>query len=212
MTKIISRAGFGAAVLSLLGSGSALAHHPLGGGTPETFMHGFLSGVGHPVIGIDHFAFVVAVGLVAAFAARRFVSPLAFVVATMVGCLLHFGGLMLPMSELLIAVSVLALGAVVLSGKRLSDLTQIAAFSVAGLFHGFAYGGAIIGAEATPLVAYLAAFSLTQFLIAAGVMVLVTAVRRAADVKAIQPRLAGALVAGVGLVFVWENVESILLG
>lgn len=212
MTKIISRAGFGAAVLSLLGSGSALAHHPLGGGTPETFMHGFLSGVGHPVIGIDHFAFVVAVGLVAAFAARRFVSPLAFVVATMVGCLLHFGGLMLPMSELLIAVSVLALGAVVLSGKRLSDLTQIAAFSVAGLFHGFAYGGAIIGAEATPLVAYLAAFSLTQFLIAAGVMALVTAVWRAADVKAIQPRLAGALVAGVGLVFVWENVESILLG
>jgi len=212
MTKIISRAGFGAAVLSLLGSGSALAHHPLGGGTPETFMHGFLSGVGHPVIGIDHFAFVVAVGLVAAFAARRFVSPLAFVVATMVGCLLHFGGLMLPMSELLIAVSVLALGAVVLSGKRLSDLTQIAAFSVAGLFHGFAYGGAIIGAEATPLVAYLAAFSLTQFLIAAGVMVLVTAVWRSADVKAIQPRLAGALVAGVGLVFVWENVESILLG
>ena len=30
---------------------NAFAHHPLGGAAPETMLHGFLSGVGHPIIG-----------------------------------------------------------------------------------------------------------------------------------------------------------------
>ena len=30
----------------------ALAHHPLGGMPMETFAHGVLSGVGHPLLGI----------------------------------------------------------------------------------------------------------------------------------------------------------------
>ena len=30
-------------------------------------LHGLLSGIGHPIIGFDHLAFVIAVGLIAAF-------------------------------------------------------------------------------------------------------------------------------------------------
>ncbi|HET9176699.1 MAG TPA: HupE/UreJ family protein, partial [Pseudolabrys sp.] len=41
---------------------NASAHHVMGGRMPATFMDGFLSGLGHPIIGIDHFAAVVAVG------------------------------------------------------------------------------------------------------------------------------------------------------
>ncbi|MGD1951584.1 MAG: HupE/UreJ family protein [Leptolyngbyaceae cyanobacterium] len=44
----------------------ALAHHPMGGKTPSSFIEGFLSGVGHPVIGLDHLIFVIASGLLAA--------------------------------------------------------------------------------------------------------------------------------------------------
>ena len=44
---------------------AAWAHHPFGGQTPETFIQAFLSGVGHPVIGLDHLTFVIASGLVA---------------------------------------------------------------------------------------------------------------------------------------------------
>ena len=44
----------------------AFAHHVMGGKTPSTFREGILSGLGHPVIGIDHFAAVVAVGCLAA--------------------------------------------------------------------------------------------------------------------------------------------------
>lgn len=212
MKSISLRAGLGALTLSMLAAGPALAHHPLGGATPETFMQGFLSGIGHPMIGVDHFAFIIAVGLAAAFSARRLLSPLAFIVATVAGCLLHVAGVMLPLPELLISASVVALGAVVLSGRTMATAVQLGFFAVAGLFHGFAYGEAIIGAETTPLVAYLASFGLTQYAIALGAMALVTTVWKAADPKALQPRLAGALVAGIGVAFMLEHVEGMMFG
>jgi urease accessory protein len=37
----------------------AFAHHLMGGRTPSTFADGLLSGLGHPIIGLDHFAAVV---------------------------------------------------------------------------------------------------------------------------------------------------------
>ena len=45
---------------------SAMAHHPIGGRTSANFWEGLLSRMGHPIIGIDRLAFVVAVGLIAA--------------------------------------------------------------------------------------------------------------------------------------------------
>lgn len=44
----------------------AFAHHLMGVRTPASFAEGILSGLGHPVIGLDHFAAVVAVGCLAA--------------------------------------------------------------------------------------------------------------------------------------------------
>ena len=55
----------GLSLATLLAATPALAHHPMGGEVPQTFWHGLLSGFGHPVIGIDHLAFVVAIGLAA---------------------------------------------------------------------------------------------------------------------------------------------------
>jgi len=44
----------------------AWAHHVMGGKLPQTFLQGLLSGFGHPVIGIDHLAAIVGVGILAA--------------------------------------------------------------------------------------------------------------------------------------------------
>jgi urease accessory protein len=53
-------------VLTLLvATQQALAHHPFGGNTPSNVVEAFLSGMGHPIIGVDDFAFVVASGLLA---------------------------------------------------------------------------------------------------------------------------------------------------
>ena len=49
---------------------AAMAHHMTGGEVPRSVLGGFLSGLAHPVIGPDHLAFILAVGLIAAAFAR----------------------------------------------------------------------------------------------------------------------------------------------
>ena len=73
----------------------ALAHHPLGGMPMETFAHGLLSGVGHPLLGFDHLFFVIAVGIAALFTGAERLAPAAYIGAMLVGCLMMaFGGLL----------------------------------------------------------------------------------------------------------------------
>ena len=199
-----------AAVALLATAGPALAHHPMGGETPGTLATGLLSGLGHPIIGVDHLAFVVAVGLAAAFTGNRLLSPLAFVAATIAGCLITVTGAALPAVELAVAASLMALGAIVLSGRAVRAPVLIGFFALAGLFHGAAYAEAILGAEATPLVAYLAGFAMIQYAIAAGAAHVALRVWRAAGPDAIRPRLAGAVVAGVGAALLVENLEGLL--
>lgn len=189
----------------------ALAHHAMGGQLPDTLASGLLSGLGHPVIGIDHLAFVVAAGLAAAFTGHRLLSPLAFVAATLAGCLLQVAGTALPAAEFVIALSVVAIGAVVLSGRSIGSPALLGLFALAGLFHGWAYGGSITGAEPTPLIAYLVGFSAIQYGIVVGVGQLAVRLWNAAGPDAIRPRLAGAVVAGIGLTFLMEHVESLIL-
>jgi urease accessory protein len=43
----------------------------MGGDLPETHWLGLLSGLAHPVIGIDHLVFVLGVGIWSALAGRR---------------------------------------------------------------------------------------------------------------------------------------------
>ena len=198
-----------AAAVLLMAPTMALAHHPMGGATPATFWHGFLSGVGHPMIGLDHFAFVVAAGIASALAGARLLLPATFIAATIVGCLLaSVGGLALPLGEYAIAASVIAIGAMVMSGSTIPPMAYAALFAVAGLFHGGAYAEAIIGAEATPLAAYLAGFALIQFAIMAGAAWASEKAEAGMARLAASPRLAGAVVAGIGLTFFIENVES----
>src|SRR5258708_8756452 len=59
MGKWIQTAGLFLASIALL-IDPALAHHVMGGQVPVTFRDGLLSGLAHPIIGIDHFAAVVA--------------------------------------------------------------------------------------------------------------------------------------------------------
>ena len=49
----------------------ALAHHPMGGAAATTAWQGFVSGVAHPVVGLDHLAFLLAAGVLAAAVGRR---------------------------------------------------------------------------------------------------------------------------------------------
>jgi len=199
-----------APALMLLAPLEASAHHVMGGGVPDTLAAGLMSGFGHPVIGVDHFAFIVLVGLGAAFAPRRWLTPLAFVLATVVGCLLLVSGFQLPLAEIVITASVVLLGGMVVSGKRFPPSLYVSLFAVSGLFHGWAYGASIVGAELTPLAAYLAGFASVQYAIIVAVTWIVQSIWNATEPTAIRPRLAGAVAAGVGLAFLIENLEALV--
>lgn len=197
--------------LALLAAGPAFAHHPMGGEAPQTLAHGLLSGLAHPVIGLDHFAFIVLAGIAAALMGRGLTGAMAFVGATVAGTFVQLAGLALPLAELVIAGSVVVLGALLVTGRTLSAPVALGGFALAGLFHGWAYGAAVIGSEPMPIVAYLAGFGLVQTAIAWGVAQL-TARALANPNGALQARIAAAVCLGVGFTFAFEHVEGMILG
>lgn len=197
--------------LALLLATPALAHHPMGGEAPQTLWHGLLSGVAHPVIGLDHLAFVVLAGLAAALSGRGLSGALAFVGATLAGTGVHLAGVTLPLAELVIAGSVIVLAALLLAGRDLSGAVALGGFALAGLFHGWAYGEAVVGSEPMPIVAYLLGFGLVQTCIAAGVAWVATQAL-ARPQGAMQARLAAAVCLGIGLTFAVETLEGLILG
>ena len=150
----------------------ALAHHAMGGGLPEDAFDGLLSGLGHPVIGIDHLAFVVGIGVLSAAAGLGAAPVLAFVGGTLAGCLVHIAGASVPIVEAAVAMSLLVLAAILAVGRGAMPGRQLV-LGAAGLFHGYAYGESIVGAEASALGAYLVGFALVQAAIALGTAQLV---------------------------------------
>ncbi|HEX3162434.1 MAG TPA: HupE/UreJ family protein [Pseudolabrys sp.] len=192
-------------ILLVLGSAPALAHHVMGGRTPATFTEGLLSGLGHPVIGLDHFAAVVAVGCLAA--AHRVASALAigFVLAMMAGVALHLHGTTVPGAEILVALSVIFLGAFMLRGGDVATATAFGLFAVVGLIHGYAFGESIYGAEPTPLYAYLLGLAVIQGAIALTAMQVTRSLSRR-DFGTSPQRLVGAGIAGIGLAVLMQQV------
>lgn len=199
-----------AAVLALsgcLGATRASAHHAMGGETPTSLVEGVLSGLAHPVIGIDHLAFVVALGIAAAYLSRSRTALAVFVAATVAGCALLVAGFEVPGLEIGVSTSVVLVGGLVVSGRHLGTAAVVAVFALAGLLHGMAYGGAIVGAESTPLFAYLVGFACVQYAIALAAGRLV---RRGSEGRAsLHPRLAGAVALGIGVAILIDTIEGL---
>ena len=189
----------------------ALGHHPTGGQLPAGIMSGLLSGIGHPTIGLDHFAFIAGVGIASAFLPRGIIATVAFVAATVAGCALHLGGMPLPGAEIVVAGSVLLMGGAIMSGRTMPTLVAAGVFVLCGLFHGYAYGEAIFGAEQTPVAAYLLGFAAIQTAIAGAAMLITRQLAPSLLAQATPVRLAGAVIAGIGLTFLVQNVESIII-
>lgn len=193
----------------------ALAHHPLGGMPMETFTHGVLSGIGHPVLGFDHLFFVVAIGIAALFTAHRFAAPAAYVAAMLIGCGLMYTGVSLPMKETVIAVSLLAMGGAILSGRALGTTAAIALFAGFGLFHGSAFGDSIAGQEgginAAVLTGYLIGLGALQYLVALAAGWAAEKLLGATTASNINARLVGAMIAGVGVFLCLETLEGPLV-
>jgi len=178
-------------------AGTASAHHLMGGKIPSTFADGILSGLGHPIIGQDHLAFLVALGIAVGVGGLSFATPFLFLVAMASGIAAHVAAFNIPASEMIVALSVVVAGVLLALDRRIPAGGWAAAiFIIAGFFHGYAYGESIYGAEATPLAAYLMGLVAVQTVL---VVAIALATRPAWKVSAIGPRLVGAAICGVGL-------------
>jgi urease accessory protein len=176
----------------------ALAHHPMGGMTPETFSQGLLSGLGHPVIGLDHLAALVGVGLVASRFARGLTLPAFWIVAMAAGVGLHLASFDLPYTEALVALSVVAIGIAATMRTNLPYGLIAVLFAAGGTVHGYALGESIIGAEATPLAAYLIGLVAVQTALTTGVALAARSLTKG-TFAAPAFRLAGVAVAVTGV-------------
>ncbi len=181
----------------VLAAAPASAHHVMDGGLPSTFSQGLLSGLGHPVIGLDHLAFLIAVGVAVGVGGLNLALPVLFVAASALGVGVHVGGFELPGAELIVVTSVVIVGLLVASGREVPLAAWAALFGFAGFAHGYAYGESIFGAEPAPLGAYLLGLVVIQSALSLGVPLLFRA--KDLNASAIAPRLAGAVVLGVGL-------------
>lgn len=161
--------------------------------------HGFLAGFMHPLTGLDHLAAMLAVGLWSALAARNgrelLAAPLGFAAMLLVGGLMGMAGLSLPAVEPMIAASLLVLGLLVLTQKRLSPLSSAALVGAFAIFHGVAHG-LELASEAGAALTLAGMLTATVLLHVAGIG-LGWALRHA---NRWVPRVAGAAVAGMGVV------------
>lgn len=186
-----------------------LAHHAMGGRTPSNFFEGFLSGLAHPVIGLDHFAFVVAIGLLAAGQISSAFIPAGFVLAALAGTGIHLLSIDLPAAEIAIALSVVTFGAMLVMPNRPNSFVLAVLAAIAGLFHGYAYGEAIVGAQMTPLVAYLLGFTLIQYVIALVAQAISNGVIQQTANKPFRlMRFAGFAICAIGVVFLANSITS----
>lgn len=199
--RILTTVGTAASALAAL-TISAAAHHPMGGTTPATFIEGALSGLGHPVIGLDHLAAILAVGCLAALHRAGAMQAIGYVLATMAGVAIYLQGATVPGTELMVAGSVIVLGVVLFRRRAWPAAAVVALFAIVGALHGYALGEAIVGAEPTPLAAYLAGLTLIQSAIALCAMLAMRTVLRLSQDRPAPLRIAGASIAAVGLALV----------
>jgi urease accessory protein len=155
------------AILVLLAPGAALAHSG-----PAGHSHGFADGFMHPLGGLDHLLAMIAVGMLAAHLGGRALwqVPASFVALMAAGGAIGFAEIRLPYVELLIAASVVVLGALV---AFRANVPLIAAMAIAGffaIFHGHAHGAELPDGES--LYPYAAGFLLaTSILHLAGIII-----------------------------------------
>lgn len=125
----------------LLLSGSCLfpvvaRAHQVGDGS------GFVSGLSHPVLGLDHLLAMLAVGILSAQMGGRAIwsVPVTFVGVMLLGGWMGICGFPFFPVELGIAVSVVALGIALAAEKKLPEMVAMIAVGFFALFHGHAHG------------------------------------------------------------------------
>lgn len=163
---------------------------------------GFVGGLKHPISGLDHMLAMVAVGLWGAQLGTPaiWLLPVTFPMVMAFGGMLALLGVPLPGGEIGIAVSAIALGLVVMTEARPPLWAAAVLVGFFAIFHGHAHGTEL-PPGANGLLYSVGFVIATGALHATGIAIGLVHRWRAG---AIALRVAGALVAGAGVVFLWR--------
>lgn len=165
---------------------------------------GFISGLTHPLFGMDHVVAMIAVGLWGGQLKQPaiWLLPVTFPIVMAFGGMLGSRGVPIPSVEIGIAVSAIVLGAMVAFSLRPPLWIAVTLVGVFAIFHGHAHGTELPEA-ATPL-AYGAGFVIsTGLLHAAGILVGLVIYW---PVGAKMVRVMGAAIAGAGVYFLSSHL------
>jgi len=124
----------GSLAFTLVCSSMAYAHSVEG--------NGFVSGLSHPVLGLDHLLAMLGVGMVSTQMGGRAIwtVPMAFVVGMLAGGILGITGTDLPLVEWGIALSVVIIGVVLAVARKIPVEICMTAVVFFAIFHGHAHG------------------------------------------------------------------------
>jgi urease accessory protein len=192
----------------LIFASKTLAHHATGGQTPDNFWNGFLSGLAHPVIGLDHLAFVVASGLIAVGMEQGLLIPIAFAIATLIGTGIHLQGINLLFPEGIIALSVVIFGVILTLKKGLQNHSNLYTDRSGnfgndrGNFPRLCLRRINYRGGVAALVAYLIGFTVTQLAIASGAFFLGSVIKeKLAQQATLISKLIGLAIMAIGTTF-----------
>lgn len=187
-------------LVSVLYPSAAFAHHPFGmaeGADLSPWM-GFVSGIGHPLLGPDHLLFLLAIGFVGLRRPLVWVVPLlaAGLLGSAVAQVVPLVESLTPFAEALVWLSLVLAGLIAL-GKL-----PAAALVPAIALHGYLLGGTIVGAEPTPLFAYF-----LGLLVGQGSLLLLVSAGSRSFLSALPDngmRIISGIWIGIGTAFAWS--------
>ena len=164
----------------------------------------FLTGLRHPISGLDHVVAMIAVGLWGAQlgAPAIWVLPVAFPMVMALGGMLGLLGVPLPGAEIGIAASAILLGAAVLMELRPPLVLAAALVAIFAIFHGYAHGSELPPGENGLLysIGFVVATGCLH-----GVGITIGLIHRWSwGQKTV--RVAGAVIALAGAFFMWKAI------
>lgn len=165
---------------------------------------GFASGFAHPILGLDHIAAMVAVGLWGAFlgAPAIWLLPIVFPLVMALGGILSIVGVPLPGVEIGIATSAVVLGLMVALAVKPHLAVAAILVGAFAIFHGYAHGAEL--PDGSNAVAYSAGFVIATGLLHLCGIAIGLLTRWPAGVMAV--RFAGSAIAVAGLIFLGKLI------
>ena len=191
-------------VISLLTSagGSPIEHNV------SSTWEGFIWGIADPVISLDRFAGIVALGLFSARFTRGNWLNITFVIAAICGQLINLSPVILPAPAIAIAICTIALGIMLVTPIPIHWLAIALLSATAGIFQGYSDATSILGAETFTMINFVISVAFTQ-------TVIIMSARKIGvnfginEINQIFPkiiRFAGLVFCAIGIVFLGYSV------